>query len=266
MRVVHPAGVDAVGRDHALHIRLEVRRGEAELAAAREPVHHLAGEHVVPAEHGRGLSDVARGQGLAHPRRGATALRLGPVLGGELLDGLDLEAVAGAQAHHLRDVAGVAPAEAHVVPHDHDGGVQPVHEHAADELLRGLVRELEGVALQEHRVQTRLVQEDDPLLGADDVHVGHLGMVHGARVRGEGHGHGQGVAGPRQLDDPAQHLAVAAVHAVEVAQGDHGARQVRGDLVQAVPDPHQSAPASAGRAGRCVSSQIRPTTGSTSGT
>ncbi len=107
-----------------------------------------------------------------------------------------------------------------------------------DELLRGLLGELAGEVEHERRTETDRVECLEALLERHDCGRRAVGVEHGDGMRLEGHCHWRRAAVPGLADDARQDLAVPAVHAVEVAEGDDRGPEVGRDVVESVPAMH----------------------------
>ena len=227
---------------------------------------------------------VAGGEEVADPGRRDAALALGP----HVVDDLDREAELLAERDEQVDVAGAARAVAEVAADEHGLRVEGVDEHALDELGGG--HRCQGAIEREQhgRVDARAAEQLELLAHAHERVGALLGGEQRERVAVERDDHGAQVVGGRDRADAVDHGAMAAVHAVELADG-HGARaEARGHRVEALVRLHAaSAPfaaafppaasarlepgaasgrdAAASEPGRCVASHHMPSTGSTSG-
>ncbi len=208
--------VDAVRRDEQLRVDGEVRRREAERAAAR-----VAGDHGplhlgrTPEQRG-GRRQVAREQPLPD-LRGRDALDGGNGPGPET------------QPSEQVEVAAASPAEPEVGAREDDLGADRPQD-ALRELLGLERRELEVEADDERLLHAQLRQQLEPPGERADQQ--HLVPEGGARVRVErDDGRGR-PRGERLLDDP----AVAAVNAVEGADRDRP--RARLELPRGVDDLH----------------------------
>ena len=181
-RLVHePAGVHAVRGNQTAGLQLQVCGREAQLTAARQAVHNLAGHHVVAAQQlGRGRH-VALQQQLADACRGAA----GVLIHHEVLHDHNLEAVLLPQLTHRVQVTRVIATEAHVIANHHVAGVEAIHKGGLHELLWGLLRKLQAVVQQQIVLQTQQAHVVAASALAHDVVVSHLGAVHlnGVRVK-----------------------------------------------------------------------------------
>lgn len=120
------------------------------------------------------------------------------------------------QAGEGLDVACGAGAEAEVLPHHDERGVQG-HEEALDELLGGHRRHVRAEADDPHLVRARVLEQVDAGAEIRQELRRLLGAQHADRMRPEGDDD------QRRLDVAArllEHLLVPAVHAVEVADDD----------------------------------------------
>ena len=119
---------------------------------------------------------------------------------------------------------------------DHVAGVQAVDQDRADELLGGEARKLERVLHDEHGVQAKLAEGLELVLQPHDQLGRALRPVDLRRMGVERHGDRPGAVHPCGPDELGQHLLVAAVDAVEIADSDNGRTKVVGDLGRIVPD------------------------------
>lgn len=118
----------------------------------------------------------------------------------------------------------------------HVAGVEAVHEDLAHELLGGEAGQVQGIFHHQDGVQAQLAQRFQLVLQAHD-HLGRrLRPVDHGRVRIKGDGYGFNAVASGGPDQLGQHLLVAAVDAVEVAESDNGWTEVRRDLGRIVPD------------------------------
>ncbi len=125
-----------------------------------------------------------------------------------------------AQARQLLEVARAVLAEAEVVADDDDGGVQGRDERGA-RTLRATGRRTRRSKRQTTSVSSRSIRRTQLLLAMErGEQRGHRTAEHGARVRGEGEHRGAEAAAAGVLDHGREHRLMAAVHAVEVADGD----------------------------------------------
>ena len=160
----------------------------------------------------------------------------GEAFGAELADDQHLEAELLAQFLHGGQVAGVAAAEPGVVADHHVAGLEAVHQDRGDEFFGGQAGEFERVLHHQHGVEAELAEGHELVLQPHDQLGGRLGTVHLRGVRIEGDGDGAGVVQPGGADELREHLLVAAVHAVEIAERDNGRTKVRRDFGRIVPD------------------------------
>src|SRR5690606_18484653 len=174
-----------------------------------------------------------------------------PLVLADVVDRHDVEAVARAELDHRRHGARVVAPEPDVVPDDDGPGVQPVDEVGAHELLGGLAREVERVLDEQDGVETRPREQLDPVGDARDELGRALGAVHDGRVRVERHRHGASVALAGEVDDPTEHLGVAAVDAVEVADRHVRRAETRGNLAEVRPQVHARTPQVSGWPATC---------------
>ncbi len=105
-----------------------------------------------------------------------------------------------------------------------------------DEFFGGEAGQFEGVLHHEHGVEAQLAERHQLVLQAHDQLGGGLGAVDLRRMRVEGDGDGPGVVQAGDADELREHLLVAAVDAVEVAEGNDGRTKVRRDFGRIVPD------------------------------
>ena len=183
-------------------VRHEVRGREAERAPALVAVRDLAAQLERRAQAGACALHLARLDQRADVRRGDDlAVDLDEV------DHAGLERLLGAQQ---RDVALGAVAEAEVLPHAHPLGAEPPDQHVVDEVLRRAARER---AVERDHDELAHAQPGDQVglrVQRRDQLRRRVGRHDRARVRLERQ-HGVGAA---------DHLAVAQVHAVELADRD----------------------------------------------
>jgi hypothetical protein len=231
-------GEDAAGRRFPVG-EPQVQRLEAEFAPELAPMDHVSADAVGPPQQASSARHVAPAQGLAHGRaRHAQVVHLVAVHAGHV------EAVAAARRIEHRVVTRPSGAEAEVVAHQHVPRAEALHEDFPDEGLGNQAR------------QARIELEDDALVDAAPGEFGELvaqgghpgrrqfGLaLHGgevvARVRLEGQHAAGHAAVPRLVVQQRQHGLVAAVHAVEVADG-HGAGGRDAGVVEASEGLHRA--------------------------
>ncbi len=195
-------------------------------------MHHVAADGVAVAEQAPGVFEVAGSQRLAH--RGAgdadAALRDRAHL-------LDLEAELRARRLQVGEIAGTLGAEAEVVADQQPARVQPVDQHIAHELLRRLRGEMRIEVLDNHPVDALAAQALQ--LVAQQRDAGGRAVRHEefARMRLEGHDRQRQSARVGRRARAGQQGLVAAVHAVEVADGQRAGRAALG-IGQAAKDFH----------------------------
>ena len=174
-----------------------------------------------PEDLGR-LAHIPAGEALARPGGGPAP----PAGGQELGDDLDLDAVGGADGAQGVGVAGVVPAEAHVVPDDDRPRAEEPLEPVAHEALGRLVCEGQGVGDDERGVEPSGGQGGQAVRQGGDHRQVDAGAVDGQGVRVEGDGDGEAVGAQRAgpLDDAGEDPLVAAVDAVEDTDGHDASR------------------------------------------
>ena len=219
-----------------------------DLAGLRDAIADQGGDPakinpVVPTQQPRGLLDVAGGQQLPDPG-GGEATGFLPVLavGGEILHHDDVEAVPAAQLPHGLQIPGVVSAEAHVRADHHGLRAQGIHEGLPDEVLGRGPGELQGVGQQQQGVQPGVGHQQPAVVPPHDRVVRPVGAVHLGRVRVEGDRHRAGPPGAGLIHHLREHAHVPAVHAVEVADGDHAGTEVLGHLPEAGEALHARGP------------------------
>jgi hypothetical protein len=170
-----------------------------------------------------GLDHVAGGQGLAHHGAGhAQPVHLVAHHPGHV----EAERAAGGVQHRV--VAGAPRAEAEIVAHQHVAHAQSRHQHVGDEALGRQGREVLVEAQQDHVVDAATLQLEHLVAQRGDARRGEFGLAGAAReevarVRLEGEHAGRHAAMARLVAQQRQHGLVAAVHAVEVADGQRRA-------------------------------------------
>ncbi|GAB4007662.1 hypothetical protein GCM10029992_62010 [Glycomyces albus] len=163
--------------------------------------------------------------------------------------GQDVETELGAQFGQPPDVSGGLVAEAEVLADDDRVGVEPVDQHAADERLRALQRELLGERQDAHAVDAERAEQFDAPVEAREPGRHRVRGDHGGRMRVEGDRHGPTAALGGGLDGGADQGRVAAVHPVEHPDGDHRRRPSVGSRLDSSPGFHAVDPLTAGGGG-----------------
>jgi hypothetical protein len=173
---------------------------------------------------------VAVAQGVAHAgRRELLALAVGDRLGHR-----DREAVLCAIGLHQLGAAGAAPAERDVEADGHVLHGEAADQHLLDELAVAEAGHLEVERQQVQQVHAQGLQRAG-LLGMGHQLEGRLaGAEQPARVRVEGDHAQRQLVGQRGFRGLGDHLLVAAMHAVEIAQGHAGAPLAVGQVLPAV--------------------------------
>ena len=142
-----------------------------------------------------------------------------------LIDDGDAEAELAAQLRHGGGAALAALAEVEVIARDHMGDAQPLHQVADDEVFRAEFgqRPVEG----QHRHEGGAQRRDQPRLQRLRRQAEHrlVRLEIAARVRLEADD-APGPSEPPGFGRGSQQRLVAAVHAVEIADGDDGAPAV----------------------------------------
>src|SRR5690606_22241028 len=265
--VDQPARVDPVRRDESLQVGRQVRGREAELPSALEAVDDFAEHRRRSPEKLPGRLDVALGEQLADPRGRHTAIH---IEGAHIGDDIHPEAELRPDLAQDLRVAGTSAAEAEVLAHEHRLRTQGADEDALDELPRREVGERAIEPQHERRVDAGLSEQPQLLSHAHEVFRAHFGSQQAERVAVAGDGDDLRAAGggihPGALEDRPE----AGVHAVELADRDHGRTESGRDLPRLTEDDHvataRAASASwASRAGGWVISHHRPRNGRTSG-
>jgi hypothetical protein len=116
--------------------------------------------------------------------------------------------------------------------------VQPVDEHAGDEVLRGPGGHVAVEGQREHVVDAALLEQLGAHLDGGQRRRRVLGTQHRHRVRVEGHRDHREPALVRDLPRAGEHVAVTEVDAVEVADDDDRAAQVGRHVVEGTPHLH----------------------------
>ena len=143
---------------------------------------------------------------------------------GHVGDGLDPEAVARAHGAQQLDVAAALVAVAEVFAHQQPAGVQAAHQQLLDEGLGRHVGQVLVEAFQGDLLDAVVLQRPHLVAQAADLRGNQFGAAAlageiGARMRLEGHDGGSQAAFAGQLADLCQDGLVAAVDAVEIADG-----------------------------------------------
>jgi DNA-binding SARP family transcriptional activator len=228
-----PPRVHPVGGDGGVRRGLQVGRREAERAAALLPAHHHTLHPVRAAQRRRGRGHVALVQpfpDVAGGDRDAAGDQQRHADRGEVV----LLAELGQQRH----VAGRPVPEPEVLPHHHLGGVQPVGDHLADELVRAELGEPVSERQHADRVHAQSGQQFGAAAdGAQERRVRprphHLV---GVRVEGDHH-HGQSEV-TRGFPRGAHDELMPAVHPVEHPHGGDAGTPASGHVGQTAPEPH----------------------------
>jgi hypothetical protein len=185
-----------------------------------------------PAERLSGRPYVAGRQTLSDVRR-----RPGAPVGTVERQSDDLGLMLGAEGAQEVHVAECSMAEPEVLSDDHPRRVQRAEDDQLGERLCRLVGQLGREGQDEHRVRTGRGQERGPILDRRQRQRSLVGPDdrHGVRVEGDGH--------DRQTTEPlgqpsrlGQHMAVAPVYPVEVADRDDARPEVAVDLCEVMPD------------------------------
>ncbi len=128
--------------------------------------------------------------------------------------------------------------EPEVLPHHHPGRVQPVYQHGADELIRLKLRELQRERQHTDGSHAEPGQQLCAAPGAAEqwrmrAWPNHLVWV---RVKGDDHDRQPKLAG--HLDSASHDPLMAAMHAVELTNGDDGPAPLGWHVIKAVPPLH----------------------------
>ncbi|MCY1532634.1 hypothetical protein D9M68_679170 [compost metagenome] len=214
---LHAHQVHAVER-YAAALELHIRGRGAQLAAELLAVQHSPGNAEGAAQQALGEGEVARGQGLAHPR---AADPLAIQLHGSR--GFDAEALGLAGLQEEGEIAGTIATEAEIVTDLQVRRSQPFNQHRVDE-LRGAELAQAAVERQaEHLVHALARQQLELVAQARQAHRRCIRAEVLARLRLENH-HATGQTQlSRTLAQPLENGLVAAVHAVEIADGGDAA-------------------------------------------
>lgn len=208
--------VDAVRRPQPTPPRLEVGGWIAEPAAAPVALDHPTLDHV------RVIQERARQGGVARLDRGADPARRADLAAPfDPLDPAHAEAIVLAERRQGLGIAGALVAEAEVGADHHVARAEPAGEDVVDELLRRLPHQERGEREREQVLDPELGQEArlDPEGGQPGRRARRGQDL--ARVRLEGDHAERRAQRPRLLARGPDQRAVAAVHAVEVADRDH---------------------------------------------
>mmetsp|Transcript_70428 Transcript_70428/g.165811 ORF Transcript_70428/g.165811 Transcript_70428/m.165811 type:complete len:423 (-) Transcript_70428:2047-3315(-) len=227
----------------------------AELAAELATVGDMAGDRIRPPQQRGRAGHVARGQGLAHGRAAdAQAAHLIAHHAGHV------EAARLAGSVQRRVIALALGAKAEVVAHQHVLRAQAIDQHLADEVLRGQGGERLVEGQDDHLVHAAAFELDQLVAQRGDAGRRQLGLAglggeEVARMRLEGqHAARQATVAGLGLQQR-QHGLVAAVHAVEIADGQRAGGRDAG-MVEASEHSHRTdCP--------CSVSRPRPRRGST---
>ena len=206
----HAHGEDAGERRAAA--QRKVRGREAERAAELAAVRDAPGHRVGTAEQPRRAVEVARGERLAHRGR-ARALAFDV----DRRHRLDRERPRAAAQQ--REVAGARAAEAEVRADQQPAHAEPLDQHVLDEGLRLERRERAVEARDDHARDAEHAHHVELAAQAREPRGRVRRREELARMRIEGE-HGRlEVEIVRRLDEPGQHRLVAAMHAIEVPEG-----------------------------------------------
>src|SRR6266487_4244295 len=210
--------IDAMRRQQ-LVVGAEVRRGKADGPPALVAQHHGAVEEVLMPEQRPGFIQTPFADEAPDPRAADDE-----ILVADRIDFLRLEAVPAAKGPQPREIAGTIVSEKKIRAHPHFADAKPVDENRPNESFRIPARELRCEAddrralhagirygfqllFLRHQQRGRLVWSDDP-----------------RRMGIESHHDRRGAALAGHSLDPVENLAMPAVHAVEVAQGEDRVR------------------------------------------
>ena len=185
------------------------------------------------AEQAPGVLEVAVGQRLAHGRTGDADAAFGD--GAHLLD---VEPELAARFLEIGKVAGAAGAKAEVIAHQHPARVQSVPEHVLDECLRGLGGEMGVEVFHDHAVHPVAAQGVELVAQQRDARGRVLGGEEFARMRLERHHTERQATGIRGSAGAGEQRLVAAMHTVEIADGERAGRPAFG-VGQAAEDFHE---------------------------
>lgn len=128
--------------------------------------------------------------------------------------------------------------EGEVVPDRHRPGVQQVDEDALHVLLGAPRGDLPVEADHEHRVDAVACRGDRPLFERGEHRRDMVRPEDHGRMRVEGHHDRRDARFVRLLHRSGDEPLMSPVHPVEDPDGHRGAREIRRDLIQSVPDIH----------------------------
>ena len=226
-------GIDAVRRDQLVGGG-QVRGRKPELAAAPGALHHGAVDGVVMAEQRAGLVDAPFAHQPADARAGDDE-----ILVADRIDLFGAEAVLRAERPQQREVAAAIAAEQEIGANPHLGDAQPLHQHAAHEVIGLPLRHLAGEADHRRALHTGARQRIELLRLGHQQRRRLVGTEDAGRMRIERQHHaGAGAFGGAALD-ALDDLDVAAMQAVEVAEREHRrAPPERPRILRIVDDVH----------------------------
>ena len=211
--------VDAVAQP-ASRVELEIGGRKAELAAALVAVDHFAGHEPRIAEQLRRLVEPPGGERVAdRAGRHRAAVVLEP------RHHVDGEAVLLALGFEEIRRAGAVHAEVEVEADHGAADGKALDQDAADEVLRREAGQRRVEREHDRAVEPGRGQKPqfDGLIGQPEQRL--AGIEEGARMRLEGQRRRRPAQPPGQVLHRADHGAVAAMHAVEIADGDYRATQ-----------------------------------------
>jgi hypothetical protein len=194
---------------------VQVAGGKPQLPAALVALRHDPAHHVRSAEDLLRAFDIALRDARAHPGTRPSAFAVGHQRLGE-----GIETPALAELFEIADATASPATEAKVHAHHHGGGTELADQHALDELLRRLARELdrEGAHDDVDARAMALAELDLAIQRREQRRRQTPQRDRGVRLEGEHPRRERTLA--RGARDVLEHGLMAAMHAVEVADDD----------------------------------------------
>ena len=206
-------GEDAAER-RAVVLHLHVGGRAAEFAAEAVAVHHAAADRVSAPEQMVGVLHAAFGQRRAH-----RAARSAGAVDHHARHRVHLEVAARLGRLEHAEVAGTARAEAEIVADLDPARAQPALQDAHDEILGRGFRKVVVETTDLHAVDAGSTQQFELFAQRSQARGRLIRGEELARMRLEGH-HARGQPAPlRGVEQPHEHRLMAAMNAVEIADG-----------------------------------------------
>ncbi len=194
-----------------MRLGIKVCGGESQVASAGGPVDHLAAHAVRASKDLCGGGDFSAVQGLADPGRGPAAVFA------YVINADDIKTVLFAELAHGGEVSPVVAAKAHVVANHHGTSTQGANNDLEHEFFGRGLGKFKGVADHQQSIESLIGEGLNTVGDAHDQFGRVFRAVDLCRVRVKADGNRLRVALLGLGDHCGKNLAVAAVHAIEVA-------------------------------------------------